>query len=68
MSRSSRCSPSGSADYVAPEMDGHIRVNTLFISDNVRQAVNEGRADFTPCFLSEIPRLFKNGLSRLTSL
>jgi acetyl-CoA hydrolase len=51
----------GNADYVAPEMDGHLRVNTLFISDNVRQAVNEGRADFTPCFLSEIPGLFKNG-------
>ncbi len=51
----------GSADYVAPEMEGHIRVNTLFISDNVRQAVNEGRADFTPCFLSEIPGLFKFG-------
>lgn len=51
----------GNADYVAPEMDGHLRVNTLFISDNVRKAVNEGRADFTPCFLSEIPGLFKNG-------
>ena len=50
----------GAADYVAPEMAGHLRVNTLFISDNVRQAVNEGRADFTPCFLSEIPTLFKN--------
>jgi len=51
----------GSADYVAPEMQGHLRVNTLFISDNVRQAVNEGRADFTPCFLSEIPGLFRHG-------
>ena len=51
----------GPADYVAPEMAGHVRVNTLFISDNVRQAVNEGRADFTPCFLSEVPGLFKNG-------
>jgi len=51
----------GSADYVAPELAGHLRVNTLFISDNVRQAVNEGRADFTPCFLSEIPGLFKSG-------
>ncbi len=51
----------GSADYVAPEMAGHLRVNTLFISDNVRQAVNEGRADFTPVFLSEIPGLFKTG-------
>jgi acetyl-CoA hydrolase len=51
----------GSADYVAPEMAGHLRANTLFISDNVRAAVNEGRADFTPCFLSEIPGLFKSG-------
>lgn len=51
----------GNADYVAPEMAGHIRVNSLFISDDVRQAVNEGRADFTPCFLSEIPGLFKHG-------
>lgn len=51
----------GSADYVAPAMQGHLRVNTLFISDNVRAAVNEGRADFTPCFLSEIPDLFRTG-------
>jgi acetyl-CoA hydrolase len=49
----------GPADYVAPECAGHLRVNTLFISDNVRAAVNEGRADFTPCFLSEIPDLFR---------
>src|SRR5262249_29450471 len=27
-------------DYVAPEMRGHLRVNTLFISDCVRDAVN----------------------------
>ncbi len=52
----------GSADYVAPGMEKYIRVNTLFVSANVRQAVNEGRADFTPCFLSEIPGLFRNGI------
>ena len=52
----------GPADYVAPEMAGHLRVNTLFISDNVRVAVNEGRADFTPVFLSEVPRLLKTVL------
>jgi acetyl-CoA hydrolase len=51
----------GDADYVAPEMSGHLRVNTLFISDNVRGAVNAGRADFTPCLLSEIPGLFASG-------
>jgi acetyl-CoA hydrolase len=51
----------GSADYVSPEMEGHLRVNTLFIGHNVRQAVQEGRADFTPVLLSEFPLLFKNG-------
>ena len=51
----------GKADYVQPGMEKHLRVNTLFISDNVRQAVNEGRADFTPCRLSEIPLLFSSG-------
>jgi acetyl-CoA hydrolase len=49
----------GAAGFAAPEMEGHIRVNTLFISGDVRKAVNEGRADFTPVFLSEIPRLFR---------
>ncbi len=49
----------GDADYVAPEMAGKIRVNTMFISANVRGAVHEGRADFTPVFLNEVPKLFK---------
>lgn len=52
----------GPADYVAPEMQGHLRVNTMFISANVRKAVHEGRADFTPVLLSEFPLLFKNGI------
>ena len=49
------------ADYVAPEMEGHLRINSMFISANVRKAVNQGRADFTPVMLSEFPLLFKNG-------
>jgi acetyl-CoA hydrolase len=52
----------GSADYVKPGLEKHMRVNTLFISHNVRQAVHEGRADFTPVLLSEFPLLFKRGL------
>lgn len=51
----------GKADYIEPEMAPHVRVNSLFISDNIREALNEGRADFTPTFLSEIPRLFLDG-------
>ncbi|MEP7355754.1 MAG: 4-hydroxybutyrate CoA-transferase, partial [Anaerolineales bacterium] len=51
----------GKTDYVGPELAGHLRVNTLFISENVRAAVNNGQADFTPCLLSEIPGLFTSG-------
>jgi 4-hydroxybutyrate CoA-transferase len=50
----------GSSDYVAPEMEGHIRANALFIGPSVRKAVQEGRADFTPVLLSEFTLLFKN--------
>jgi len=50
------------SDYVKPEMEGHLRVNTLFISANVRKAVQEARADFTPVLLSEFTLLFKNGI------
>ena len=50
----------GPAEYVAPEMEGHLRVNSLFISHNVRKAVNEGRADFTPIFLSQIPHALRD--------
>jgi 4-hydroxybutyrate CoA-transferase len=50
------------SEYVHPEMDGHLRVNTLFISHNVRKAVQEGRADYTPVLLSEFPLLFKHGV------
>jgi len=52
----------GPADYVKPELDGHLRVNTMFISANVRKAVQSGQADFTPVLLSEFPLLFKRGL------
>lgn len=52
----------GSADYVKPEMAGHLRVNTMFIGGNVRKAVQDGRADFTPVLLSEFPLLFKRGV------
>lgn len=45
--------------YAAPEYAASFRVNALFIGPNVRKAVNDGRADFTPIVLSEIPRLFQ---------
>jgi 4-hydroxybutyrate CoA-transferase len=50
------------APYVAPEFQESFRVNALFIGQNVRAAVQQGLADFTPVFLSEIPRLFRTVL------
>jgi acyl-CoA hydrolase len=51
----------GCADYVKPEMEGHFRHNAMFIGGNVRDAVNEGRADYTPVYLSEVEELFESG-------
>jgi acyl-CoA hydrolase len=51
----------GRADYVKPEMEGHFRHNAVFIGANVRDAINEGRADYTPVYLSEIEELFLSG-------
>lgn len=51
----------GPAPHVAPELAGHIRHNALFVGANVREAVNDGRADYTPVFLSGVPALFTGG-------
>jgi 4-hydroxybutyrate CoA-transferase len=51
----------GAAPYVAPEMAGHFRHNAMFIGGNVREAINDGRADYTPIYLSEIEGLFETG-------
>jgi 4-hydroxybutyrate CoA-transferase len=51
----------GDAPYAAPELADHVRHRALFIGANVRGAVNAGRADYVPIFLSDIPALFRNG-------
>ena len=51
----------GCAPYTAPEMEGHFRHNAMFIGGNVRDAINDGRADYTPINLSEIEELFESG-------
>jgi acyl-CoA hydrolase len=52
----------GDAPYAAPEMSKSFRVNALFVGANVRRAVEEGRADYLPVFLSEVPSLFRSGI------
>ncbi len=51
----------GPGPHLAPEMAGHFRHRALFIGPNARAAVNEGRAEYIPAFLSDIPYLFRSG-------
>ena len=51
----------GPGPHLAPELAAHIRHRALFIGPNARRAVNEGRADYVPVFLSDVPRLFDAG-------
>ena len=48
----------GEAPYADAKYAENFRVNCLFIGGNMRRAVQEGRADYTPVFLSDIPKLF----------
>ena len=52
----------GPAPHLAPEMAPHFRHRALFIGANARTAVNEGRADYVPVFLSDVPELFSTGV------
>lgn len=52
----------GDDPLAKPEMAGHFRHNSLFVGPADRAAVNEGRADYIPVFLYEIPGLFYSGL------
>jgi acyl-CoA hydrolase len=45
-----------------PGMEGRFRHNSLFVGPADRRAVNEGRADYVPIFLHQIPRLFRDGI------
>jgi acyl-CoA hydrolase len=49
----------GEALFADKKYKSNFRVNSLFVSANIREAVNDGRADYVPVFLSEIPNLFK---------
>jgi acyl-CoA hydrolase len=51
----------GEAPYVAPEMAGHFRHSAVFMGPNVREAINDGRADYIPIDLSEVEGLFESG-------
>ena len=58
----------GPGPHLAPEMAGHFRHRALFVGPNARKAINEGRADYVPVFLSDVPRLFEHGLLPLDAV
>ncbi len=55
----------GEAPYAQPEFNEIFKVNCFFIGANLRKAVQEGRADYIPVFLSEIPALFRKKIIQI---
>ncbi len=51
----------GKSAYCQPEYEKNFRHNSIFAGAGSRKAISQGRADFTSCFFSEIPRLFRDG-------
>jgi len=52
----------GPAPHAAPGMEKHFRSRNFFAGANQRKAIAEGRSDYVPIFLSEIPLLFRRGI------
>tara|TARA_B110001454_G_C12723220_1_gene435921 strand:+ start:6040 stop:7329 length:1290 start_codon:yes stop_codon:yes gene_type:complete len=50
----------GDADYLKPQYSANFKVMNLFVGSNVRPYIDFDRIDYIPCFLSEMPTLFKN--------
>src|SRR3989339_803616 len=55
----------GDLPYLQPGMEKHFKHKAFFIGANARKSVNEGRSEFVPIFLSDVPLLFK--LGRITT-
>ncbi len=55
----------GAIEIDKPQYNDSFHINSLFVSSAIRDAVAEGRADFIPVFLSDIPDLFKNKILEL---
>ncbi|GAC1595679.1 MAG: acetyl-CoA hydrolase/transferase C-terminal domain-containing protein [Ginsengibacter sp.] len=55
-------STQGDGQFADKKYHKSFRINSLFVSANVRKAVNEGRGDYIPVFLSDIPQLFRRNI------
>lgn len=52
----------GKSEYCKPGMEEHFHHNAIFVGGSTRKAVAEGRADFTPVYFSEVPKLFRTSM------
>jgi len=50
------------SEYAKPGMEKHFRHNSLFVGGTTREAVKSGRADYIPCFFTEVPSLLREEL------
>jgi acyl-CoA hydrolase len=55
-------STQGEALFADKKYKDNFKINSLFVSQNIREAVNDGRGDYIPVFLSEIPNLFRRNI------
>ena len=51
----------GNAPYAEKKFAACFKVNSFFIGHNIREVIQEGRGDYTPVLMSDIPRLFNSG-------
>jgi acyl-CoA hydrolase len=58
----------GPGPHLAPELASSFHHKALFIGPNARRAVNEGRAEYIPAFLSDVPDLFRSGILPLDAV
>ncbi|MCA9782636.1 MAG: acetyl-CoA hydrolase/transferase family protein [Calditrichaeota bacterium] len=58
----------GAEVVTGPELEGHIQLRCFFVGAPTRKIVNEGRADYIPMFLSEIPKYFRAGEQRVDTV
>lgn len=58
----------GIAPYGEEQYSKSFLVKNMFVGANMRKAVQAGRADFIPVFLSETPRLFRRGIVQLDAV
>lgn len=55
----------GESPWIAEKYEAILRTNSFFLSPVVSDAVNRGQADYTPCPMSVLPRLFREGPLRI---